>query len=77
MHEPMLALDGGPDGLDLLRRAALLAGDWLAPGGYLLVESSRGQAAAALTAFEAAGLAAEIATDDDLAATVILGRRAP
>jgi release factor glutamine methyltransferase len=77
MHEPMLALDGGPDGLDLLRRAARRAGDWLTPGGYLLIESSRGQAAAAAAAFEAAGLVADVATDDNLAATVIIGRRAP
>jgi release factor glutamine methyltransferase len=75
MHEPLRALDGGPDGLDVLRRAAADAGAWLAPAGHLLIESSRGQAQAAAEAFEAAGLAAEIAIDDDLGATVIMGRR--
>ncbi len=74
MHEPMLALDGGPDGLDVLRRAARGARDWLAPGGHLLIETSRGQAPTAAAEFAAAGLAAEIATDDDLGATVIIGR---
>jgi release factor glutamine methyltransferase len=73
MHEPLLALDGGPDGLDILRRAAASAGAWLAPGGHLLIESSRGQAPAAADVFIAAGLAADIATDDDLGATVIIG----
>ena len=74
MHEPLLALDGGPDGLDVLRRAARGAGEWLAPGGHLLIETSSGQAAAAADAFAAAGLASEVATDDDLGATVIIGR---
>jgi release factor glutamine methyltransferase len=74
MHEPLLALDGGSDGLDILRRAAADAGAWLAPAGHLLIESSRGQARAAAAVFEAAGLAAEIATDDDLGATVIVGQ---
>jgi release factor glutamine methyltransferase len=74
MHEPLLALDGGSDGLDILRRAAADAGAWLAPAGHLLIESSRGQAQAAACVFEAAGLAAEIAMDDDLGATVIVGQ---
>jgi release factor glutamine methyltransferase len=74
MHEPLLALDGGPDGLDVLRRAARGARDWLLPGGHLLIETGRGQAATAAAEFAAARLAAEIATDDDLGATVIIGR---
>jgi release factor glutamine methyltransferase len=36
--EPHLALDGGPDGLDVFRRLAVEALDWLAPGGLLIVE---------------------------------------
>ncbi len=32
------------------------AAEWLAPGGHLLVETSRGQAAVAADAFAAAGL---------------------
>jgi release factor glutamine methyltransferase len=74
MHEPLLALDGGPDGLDVLRRAARGAGSWLVPAGHLLIETSRAQAAAAADAFTDAGLAAEIAIDEDLGATVIIGR---
>ncbi len=31
-HEARLALDGGPDGLDVLRRVAAVAPAWLAPG---------------------------------------------
>lgn len=77
MHEPLLALDGGEDGLDVLRRAAAGAEDWLVPGGHLLIETSSGQAARAAAEFEAAGLAAEIVTDEDLGSTVIIGRLAP
>ena len=56
-HEPRLALDGGPDGLEVLRRVAARAGRWLAPGGFLLCEigDDQGEAAAALLA--EAGLA--------------------
>lgn len=39
-HEPLVALDGG-DGLDVLRRVAAGAPEWLAPGGCVLVETSR------------------------------------
>jgi release factor glutamine methyltransferase len=37
-REPRLALDGGPDGLALLRRIVEAAPRWLAPGGALLLE---------------------------------------
>ncbi len=36
--EPGLALDGGSDGLDILRRIASEAADWLRPGGWLMCE---------------------------------------
>ncbi len=35
LYEPLVALDGGADGLDVMRLAAAGAGDWLAPGGQL------------------------------------------
>jgi ribosomal protein L3 glutamine methyltransferase len=44
-HEPALALDGGGDGLDLVRRIVAQAADWLTPGGALLCEVGRGRAA--------------------------------
>jgi release factor glutamine methyltransferase len=37
-REPTLALDGGKDGLDLIRRLLSLAPDWLAAGGMVLLE---------------------------------------
>ena len=45
-HEPRLALDGGPDGLDLIRRLVAQAADRLATPGCLLLEIGAGQGAA-------------------------------
>ena len=46
-HEPVLALDGGADGLDLVRRVLALAPRWLRPGtGTVLVEIGPDQAGA-------------------------------
>jgi release factor glutamine methyltransferase len=73
LHEPMVALDGGADGLAVLRRVAAEAPRWLAPGGHLLIETSEAQAPAALEAFAAAGLAARVAHEDELGATVVIG----
>ena len=38
-HEPLTALDGGVDGLDVVRRIAEQARDWLHPGGLLALET--------------------------------------
>ena len=70
-HEPRVALDGGPDGVDLHRRVAEGASRWLTPGGRLLIETGRSQAPLTLAACAAAGLAAEVVIDDDLDATVV------
>jgi release factor glutamine methyltransferase len=72
-HEPLAALDGGPDGLDVLRRVAAGAPGWLAPGGHLLIETSERQAPEAAAAFAASGLAVQVATSADLDATVVIG----
>ncbi len=72
-HEPRLSLDGGPDGLDVLRRVAAGAPEWLSPGGHLLIEIADEQAPAAADAFAAAGLAPRIVTDPDIDATVLVG----
>ena len=37
-HEPLLALDGGPDGLDAFRAILVRAGDHLVSGGQMLLE---------------------------------------
>lgn len=77
LFEPRVTLDGGSDGLDVQRRAAAAAPRWLAPGGTLLIETSDRQAPATAAAFVAAGLRdVRVLTDDDLDATVVVGRRA-
>ncbi|MFN2538829.1 MAG: putative protein N(5)-glutamine methyltransferase [Mycobacteriales bacterium] len=63
-HEPRMALDGGTDGLDVIRRAAACARSWLRPDGALLVEVSDGQVAVAVALFRAAGLRAEVVRDE-------------
>ncbi|MEU7405804.1 MULTISPECIES: putative protein N(5)-glutamine methyltransferase [Streptomyces] len=74
-HEPLVALDGGADGLDVLRRVAAEAPDWLAPGGCLLVETSERQAPAAVAAFTRAGLTTRLAVCEELYAHVVIGVR--
>jgi release factor glutamine methyltransferase len=74
LHEPLVALDGGADGLDVLRRVIAAAPSWLAPGGHLLFETSTGQSSAAVATVAAAGLTPELVTDEDLGATVVVGR---
>lgn len=53
--EPRLALDGGPDGLDPIRRLVPQAFARLRPGGGLLLELGAGQAAAVEALLRAAG----------------------
>jgi len=75
-HEHAVALDGGDDGLELHRRIAAEAAPRLAPGGLVLVETSRRQAAADRRAFEALDWRVELAEDDELDATAVIARRA-
>ncbi len=50
--EPGLALDGGPDGLDMARRIAVEARGWLAPGGTLAMELDESCVESAAEGFE-------------------------
>ena len=73
--EPGAALDGGPDGLALLRRVAAEAPDWLAPGGSLLTETSAHQSEAAARLLEAALLTVEISHSPAFPATTLTATR--
>jgi release factor glutamine methyltransferase len=66
-HDPLLALDGGPDGLDAYRAIARDAGRLLAPDGTLVVELGAGQAAAVVGLLAGAGLSTETPVRPDLA----------
>ena len=75
VHEPPVALDGGSDGLDILRRVISEAPGWLAPDGHLHMESSRRQAPALVGESGRAGMLATVRTCDELGATVGSARR--
>jgi release factor glutamine methyltransferase len=74
-HEPRPALDGGADGLEVVRRVAADAPDWLADQGSLLIEIATHQISTAAGIFAAAGLSPHVVADEDLGATVIVGIR--
>ena len=54
-YEPVSALDGGGDGLDVVRRIVQEAPGWLAPGGALVLEIGGDQAAVLAPLLAAAG----------------------
>jgi release factor glutamine methyltransferase len=63
-HEPLLALDGGEDGLDGIRLIVAQAKTYLAPGGLLLMEHHHDQSAAVIDLLVSAGLAQPMAHRD-------------
>nr|WP_245966705.1 putative protein N(5)-glutamine methyltransferase [Sphaerisporangium album] len=83
-HEPLVALDGGRDGLDVLRRVIAEAPRWLAPGGILLVETSERQAPSLVEIVHGAGatggsggaardgVVARVVEDDEMDATAVV-----
>jgi release factor glutamine methyltransferase len=76
-HEPRVALDGGPDGLDVIRQLCAEAPASLARPGAIAFEVGAGQAPAVTELLRATG-AAEVESFEDLAgiARVVLGRYA-
>jgi release factor glutamine methyltransferase len=72
-HEPLMALDGGADGLAVMRRVAAAAPRWLAPGGHLLVETSERQAPPAAEVFARSGLVPQVTHSEEHDATVVIG----
>jgi release factor glutamine methyltransferase len=73
IYEPRVALDGGADGLDVLRRVISTAPPWLAPGGHVLVETSERQAQQLVETAARSGLIPRVASSDELNATVVIG----
>ncbi|MFC7620595.1 putative protein N(5)-glutamine methyltransferase [Microlunatus sp. GCM10028923] len=74
-HEARIALDGGADGLDLHRRAAAAAPDWLTAGGQLLIEAGRHQAPVTAEILADKGFETMIITDDEVDGTIVVGRK--
>jgi release factor glutamine methyltransferase len=75
VHEARVALDGGADGLDVLRRVTAAASRWLARGGHLLFEMSERQVPEAVAVVVADGLVPRVAVCEDLDATVVIATR--
>lgn len=73
-HEPLMALDGGADGLDVLRRVTAQAPGWLAPGGHLLFETSERQVPGAVRTVRSDGLAPRVVTSEEWDATVVVAQ---
>ncbi len=76
LHESRATLDGGPDGLEVMRRVSAEAKRWLTPGGHVLVETSERQATVAVEVFAHDGLVPRVVTSEDESATVVVGTRA-
>lgn len=78
-HDPHLALDGGPDGLDAYRRIAPQAARRLSSGGLLVLEIGQGQDIDVARLVADAGLTVMGPARTDLAgiARAVLGRKMP
>ena len=76
-YEPRLALDGGPDGLDVIRALVAEVHRLLQPGGLLALEVGQGQAEAVKQLLDDSGAytPAEIHPDYQRIGRVVLARR--
>jgi release factor glutamine methyltransferase len=75
LHEPLVALDGGPDGTRIHQQVAAQAPDWLSARGHLLIETSERQAPLTATAIAQAGLTARVVTSKDWSTAAVIGTR--
>jgi release factor glutamine methyltransferase len=76
-HDPRIAMDGGPDGLAVIRRIVAQAPAWLVPGGALVLETGGdAQVRDVIALMKTAGFEA-VATRRDLAGVerFVAGRR--
>jgi release factor glutamine methyltransferase len=76
-HEQRVALDGGPDGLDVQRRVIAGAPAWLRGRGHVLLETGRTQLEATLAALSAAGFEVATSVDDESGGVVARGTGRP
>ncbi|GAA1514013.1 putative protein N(5)-glutamine methyltransferase [Dactylosporangium maewongense] len=73
VHERRAALDGGDDGLRVLRRVAAEAPRWLARDGRLLTEAGDAQLDAVHAVLAGSGLTPTTVTDPETETSVVVG----
>ena len=73
-HDPHEALDGGPDGLDALRRVASALPRWVLPGGFFALEIGADQADEAVGLFRPPAPGVRVVPDLAGRPRVLLGR---
>jgi release factor glutamine methyltransferase len=71
--EPAIALDGGRDGLDLVRRIARGARRWLSADGYLALEVAASQLVAVERLLQELGYATRAVESAEHGSTVVIG----
>lgn len=76
-HDPRLALDGGPDGLDAYRVIVPAAFELLVPGGVVVLEIGQGQESDVARLTAGAGLDAGVSVKADLSGIprAVIGRK--
>lgn len=73
--ESAIALDGGTDGLAMVRRIARDARQWLAPHGWLALEVGETQLDPVAAMLEDLGYQTRAVTAEEYGAAVVMGRR--
>lgn len=73
-HEPLVAVDGGADGLDVQRRLLAAAPAWVRPGGCVVVETGRDQAPRTVAACPP-GWTARVLRDEEVDGTAVVATR--
>ncbi|MGH1564241.1 putative protein N(5)-glutamine methyltransferase [Mumia sp. DW29H23] len=73
-HEPLVALDGGADGVAVHRRVAAEVAPWLTSGGRVLIEASGAQVPWTAVALAEHGLRARVVRwDEEIGTAVVAG----
>jgi release factor glutamine methyltransferase len=72
-HEHRVALDGGADGHAVQARIAAGSPEWLAPGGRVIIETSRRQAPRTASLLEEQGFQVRVVRDDERDGTCVVG----
>jgi release factor glutamine methyltransferase len=73
LHEPLHALDGGRDGLEVQREIIAEAPHWLRRGAHVIIETGEHQSERTAEIFTSTGFDAKVVRSEELDATVVVG----